>query len=367
MKKLIALILALSVCLLCGCGGSDTPATTETAAEETGTATMAATVPESTAEDVTEAVTEAAVMYTNPLTGEAVDHPITTRPVAVSLNNIQGSLPHRGVADADIYFESFVNGTIVRGLAVYADITTVGSIGSVRSARPILIDICSHYNMFYAHTGGSDHTYTALKNFGISHMNVDSADDSGYSYRDRERNKSYDWEHCLFVRGAELMDYITTQKGVDMSMDTDTSFGLTFTEDGTPAGGETANTVTITLKYGGANKQTTMVYNESTGKYEYNQYGKTMQDADTGETEAFTNVVVMYTDMYNQEGYHYAKFTSGGNGYFACGGKIIPIQWKCAGEDQPFTYYTTDGEPLDFGVGSSYIAITVNNAPVSYQ
>lgn len=367
MKKLTALILALSVCLLCGCGGSDAPATTAAATEETGTAATTATVSESTAEDVTEATAEVSVAYTNPLTGEAIDQPITTRPVAVSLSNIEASLPHRGAVDVDILFESFVNGSIVRTLAVYADISEVEAIGSIRSARPILIDLASHYNCFYAHAGGSDYTASTLKKYNIDNMNVDTADDSGYAYRDRERNKSYDWEHCLFVRGAELMDYITNKKGVDMSMDADTSFGLTFTEDGTPAGGETASTVTITLKYGGANKQTTMVYNESTGKYEYNQYGRTMYDAATGEVEAFTNVVVMYTDMYNEEGYHQAKFTNGGTGYFACGGKIIPIQWKCAGEDQPFTYYTTDGEPLDFGVGSSYIAITTNNAPVSYQ
>lgn len=362
MKKLIALLLALSICMLCGCGGSDDP-TVETTEAPTTQATAAETT-----EAPTEApATEAPLLYTNPLTGEAVAEPITTRPVAVSLNNIEGALPHRGVAQADIFFESFVNGSVVRGLAMYADITQVETIGSARSARPILIDICSHYNTFYAHVGGSDHTYDALRNFGIDHMNVDTSDDKGYSYRDMERNKTYAWEHCLFVRGAELMDYITTEKGVDMSQSADASFGLTFVEDGTPADGETANTVNITIKYGSSTKETVMVYNESMGKYEYNQYGQTMYDADSGEVEAFTNVVVMYTEMSNSEGYHYANFVKGGNGYYACGGKIIPIQWKCDGEDQPFTYYTTDGEPLSFGVGSSYIAVTVNNAPVSYE
>lgn len=361
MKKMIALLLALSICMLCGCGSSDEPAV------ETTTEVPTTTVTEAPTEAPTEASTEAAVIYTNPLTGEAVDEPITTRPVAVSLNNVNEALPHRGVAQADIYFESYVNGSVVRGLAMYADITKVASIGSARSARPILIDICSHYDAFYAHVGGSDHTYNALRSYGIDHMNVDTSDDKGYSYRDMERNKTYAWEHCLFVRGPELMDYITTEKGVDMSMDADASFGLTFVEDGTPADGETANTVAITIKYGSSSKQTTMVYNESLGKYEYNQYGKTMYDADSGEVEAFTNVVVMYAEMSNSEGYHYANFEKGGNGYYACGGKIIPIQWKCDGEDQPFTYCTVGGEPLSFGVGSSYIAVTVNNSTVSYE
>ncbi len=362
MKKLIALLLALTMCALCGCGGSDDAPTTS--ATETTTAPVTEDV---VTEAFTTEATEAPVLYTNPLTGEIIDAPITTRPVGVSLNNVHAALPHRGVAQADIFFESFVNGSIVRGLAMYADITKVESIGSARSARPILIDICSHYNTFYAHVGGSDHTYKALNKFGIDHMNVDTSDDKGYSYRDMERAKTHSWEHCLFVRGAKLMDHITNELGVDMSQDANASFGLTFAENGTPQGGETANTVRITIKYGPSSKETVMVYNESMGRYEYNQYGQTMYDAVTGEVEAFTNVVVMYTEMSNSDGYHYADFVKGGTGYYACGGKIIPITWKCAGEDQPFTYYTADGEPLSFGVGSSYIALTVNNSPVSYE
>lgn len=370
MKKLIALLLALSLCVFAGCGSDSaetqapTEGTTEAVTESAAATTEAPT--EATTEAPTEAPTEP-VVYTNPLTGEVVDEPITTRPVAVSLNNIQEALPHRGVVQCDIFFESYVNGSIVRGLAMYADITEAESIGSARSARPILAQICKNYNTFYAHVGGSDYTYGALAKIGIDNMNVDTNDDKGYSYRDFERNKTHSWEHCLFVRGPELMEYITTEKGVDMTQAADASFGLTFAEDGTPAGGETAETITITLKYGGSSKKTVMVYNESMGKYEYNQYGMTMYDAYTGEVEAFTNVVVMYADMYNTSGYHYANFTKGGTGYFACGGKIIPITWQCAGEDQPFTYYTADGEPLDFGVGSSYIAITVDGSAVVYE
>ena len=61
-----------------------------------------------------------------------------------------------------------------------------------------------------------------------------------------------------------------------------------------------------------------------------------------------------------------ADFVAGGEGYFACGGKMIPILWGCDGEDQPFWFTTQDGEPLPFGVGSTYIAITTPDSPLTY-
>lgn len=168
MKKLIALLLAMSICILCAaCGGDKADATkgepvlndAETTAPVTE-ATEEAT--EAPTEEATEAPTEAATVYTNPLTGEVLEAPITTRPVVVSISNVKEALPHRGISDADLVFEGFVNGSIVRCLAVYSDITKAESIGSIRSARPILIDIATHYDAFYAHAGGSDYTLNML-------------------------------------------------------------------------------------------------------------------------------------------------------------------------------------------------------------
>ena len=375
MKKLIALLLAMSICILCAaCGGDKTTETkgepilndAETTApvvETTEAPTEEAT--EAPTEEVTEPVTEPAVVYTNPLTGEVLEAPSTTRPVVVSVSNVQSALPHRGVYGADILFETYVNGSVVRCLAVYSDITKVEAIGSTRSARPILVDIASHYNAFYAHAGGSGFTNSYLASSGIDNMNVDTWDDSGYSFRDKARSAASSWEHCLFTRGAELMEHITTEKKVDMSQDPDTSFGLQFAADGTPADGEAAEKVTITMKFSGSSKETIMIFNKDTGLYEYNQYGKTMIDEATNEAESFTNVIVMFAKITTNSGYHVADFVKGGEGYYACGGKMIPITWKCAGEDQPFTFYTEDGEVLNMGVGSSYIAVVASGSTVT--
>ena len=111
-----------------------------------------------------------------------------------------------------------------------------------------------------------------------------------------------------------------------------------------------------------------MEYDAETGKYVYWQYGKMMADQITEEPETFENVVTMFVPMTTiKHGYHVADFLQGGNGYYACNGKIIPITWTCAGDKEPFRFFTEDGEPLPFGTGSTYIAISSPDGEVTWR
>ena len=107
-----------------------------------------------------------------------------------------------------------------------------------------------------------------------------------------------------------------------------------------------------------------MQYDAELGKYVYYQYEQMMVDQITGETEAFENVIVMHTNITMNGIYHTADFVSGGSGYFACGGKIVPITWTCESEDSPFRFFTENGEPLPFGMGNTYIAVCSNESSV---
>ena len=92
-----------------------------------------------------------------------------------------------------------------------------------------------------------------------------------------------------------------------------------------------------------------------------------MVDQITEEPETFRNVVVMFADMTTiGYGYHEADFLKGGNGYYACGGKIIPITWTSSSDTDPFHFFTEDGEPLAFGVGNTYIAISSPTGEVTW-
>jgi len=360
MKKYLALLL-IFVLLLTGCGRAEEPETEPSTEAPTTEATTEPTT------EPTEPPTEPEPKYYNPLTGEEVDKPIDRRIFAVSINNLQYAVPHYGVADADIYWEMFVNGSIIRGLAMFADVSKVEAIGSVRSTRFMFSDIVTHYDAIVAHAGGSEMVLNDIWARGIDGFNIDTADETAWSFRDRERMKNgFGWEHCLFAKGEGLYPK-AEEAGIDISQEAEKTYGLTFTEDGTPENGETANSITVTFT-GYGRKATTMVYDEALGKYIYNQYDMAMADGITGEPEAFENVVILFTKTYMiEKGYYRAGFGESGTGCYACGGKLIPIQWTCAGETEPFVFTTADGAPLDFGIGNTYIAVAHPDSPVVYE
>lgn len=358
MKKLLALCLIFSL-VLCGCGGR--PVETVPATTVPVETTVAPTT-----EPTVEPTTEPAPVYYNPLTGEELEAPVENRLFAVSINNLVYAVPHHGVQEADIFMEMFVNGSIIRGLALYTDPTQLPAIGSVRSTRYMFTDIALHYDAIVAHAGGSQWVLEDVAVRGADGFNIDTADETYYSFRHKGRIKEgFGWEHCLFANGTGLMEK-AAEKGIETAQDPNKDYGLHFTQDGTPAGGETAESITVTFTSFGR-KASTMVYDAELGKYVYWQYDQMMVDGDTKEPETFENVVIMLADIrMNSHAYHEADFVSGGEGYFACGGKLIPILWSCDGEDQPFRFTTTEGEPLAFGVGNSYIAIAPVGSPVEY-
>ena len=364
MKRIIVLLLALSL-LLCGCGK-------EPAQDATSAPTLSGAVteiPETTAEPTTVPTTEPEV-YFDPLNGEILDAPFDGRIYASTISNIPDALPHVGVTKADILMETFVNGSIIRGLALYTDLSDVEAIGSTRSTRLMFNDIVEHYNAILTHAGGSSQCIDDANDRGLTHYNVDSLMRQGdplaqeLAYRDKEYRRAY--EHCLFVKGPAVKPYAES-KGVQVSGMPETDYGLTFLEDGTPANGEDAAKVTVTITYGKSRKDTVMIYDADLGKYTYNQYGKLMQDQITGETECFENVVVMFADITMNNIYQVTDFTRGGTGYYACGGKLIPITWSCESQTAPFRFFTEDGQPLSFGQGSTYIAITQNGSNVTWE
>lgn len=339
---------------------------TEPSTEATSAPTAEATT-EATTEPVTEPATEPAPVYTNPLTGEAMDEPLTKRVFSVSINNLYDSLPHIGTNSADIYMEMFVNYSIIRGLALYTDPTDVPAIGSVRSTRVIFSQISRLFDTVMIHAGGTSKVLGNARDRGVEGFNIDIWDSCDYSFRDMDRNRAgYGWEHTLFARGDGI---VAEAKARDIRVDQDPEkdYGLRFTEDGTPADGEAAGFVSLTFSFNGSKKDTTMVYDPALGKYVYNQYGQSMVDGATGEPEAFKNVVILLADMeFVLGGYHQADFITGGEGYFACGGKLIPIHWSADSDEGPLRFTTQDGEPLLMNVGNSYIAIAAVGSPVTW-
>ena len=367
MKKLMIIAIILILVLLAGTGilikmSLDLVKPEPTLA--TTVPTEAPTVP--TTEETEPPTTEPPPVYRNPLNGEILEEPYTGRLFASTISNIRDALPHVSVNEADMVMEMFVNGSVVRCLALFTEVEKVEAIGSVRSTRLMFNDIVKHYDAVLFHAGGSSQVLGNANSIGIDHFNLDHWDVSklGVSYRDKVYRRAY--EHCLFGIGPEMKAYAESQ-GVRVTQPESKDYYLRFSEDAAPVAGENAANITITITYNSYHKPTEMKYDSALGKYVWWQYDMEMKDQITEEPEAFTNVIVLYTEVGHDGIYQVTDFTAGGQGHFACGGKIVPILWECDGETEPFRFLDTNGEPLVMGVGNTYIAITQPGSRVIWE
>ena len=347
MKRIFACFLILV--LLTGCGA---------APEEPAAVTTVPT--EATAEPTTEPTTvpTEAPVYRNPLNGEILDEPYTGRVFAHTITNTRDALPHVNAVKADILVEAYVSRGVVRCLGLYTNIGEVEAIGGTRSTRLLFNQIARIYDAVLVHGGGLGMVIEDANNKGLDHFNIDSL------YRQRDplakkvayRDKVYKRyaPNDLFGYGPGIVEYAQSQ-GTRLTQPADKQYYLNFVEDATPADGEIAEEITI--YYGFNTKNTVMKYNPTTKKYEYNQYGQVMTDQITGEVEDFNNVLILVAGLYENYIYTEGTFQCGGTGYYACGGKIIPIVWECEDSADPFRFMTLEGEPLSVNVGNTYMGI----------
>jgi len=320
---------------------------------------------ETTAPPTTQAPTQPQLQNRNPFTGVSQDEPFTARPFLISINNNKNAMPMCGLLEADIVFEMLVNSYSTRCLALVTDVNAIERIGAIRSLRFNFIDLAQAYDGIVVYASGSRIVLTDLKEAGVDHVNALSGNNGGAFYREPGRLASgYAKEHTLFTIPALMAQY-AQKLGYSITADAQKDYGFRFAEDGTPVGGETANT--ITMSFFTRNKKTTMYYDAATQLYQYHQYGQNMVDGNTNEPLTFRNVFTLFAVNNNVDVYHIADLLGSGDGYYACGGKIVPIKWYREEDSDPFTFTLADGTPLEQGVGNSYVGIIPVGSAFTYQ
>lgn len=355
MKKMLSLLLALSMLLAlsaCTFGGGETVSSAEEPAAETSAA----------------ASSTGLEGYRNPLTGEETETDISRNcPVGVMLNNVKEALPQSGNSKADMFYEVPEEGGITRILALFQDVTDVGQIGTVRSTRPYFVRLAVGQDALLTHCGGSNQAYVIIKKYmeKADFNDIDCLNhgtNCAYSYFKRSEarlNAGFAIENTMYIHSDKIQEYLS--KNTDTIRTThkeDFTPSQQFVEDGTPAEGVSAKSIDVVMSQ---YKHTLFDYDESTGSYGVSEFGSPYIDEVTGEQIHVENVVVLLTDIsVNQEsalGHLSVVLTGTGTGYYACGGKFIPITWEKKDVVDQQRFYDADGNQIKFGIGKTYICI----------
>ena len=362
MKRITCLLCALLLLLSAGCGDKSPDPT----ADPTQTVPIS-TAPE-TPEPTPTSVPEPA--FYHPLTGLPCEEDMSQkRPVAVMLNNLKAAQPQQGNSQADIIYEVLAEGGITRMLAVYLEPEALGLIGSVRSARQYYWEIAQGHDAVYIHAGASPEFYETKKSMNL--FTVDgvsgrySSASAGMFWRDRDRvaGHHYAFEHSLLTSG-EAITAMLEKEGRGAHQE-GYAYQMTFADNGTPAGGASALTVTVPFS---SYKTGVFRYDPEKKAYLAEEYGEPYIDGNNGSQVSTVNLLVLQTtyQVLDDAGRVRVGLNSG-KGWFACGGKIIPITWEKGGADKQLRYFTEDGQPLTLGRGNSYVCFIPTSKTVTAE
>ena len=368
-KKMMSVLLtaALAVSVLAGCGSSKT---------ETETVSYMEKIPDNdpalqqqeVVEEVVEEEPDAAVipdgMYRSELTGLPISEEIKDqRPIAAMVDNEKTALQHYGTAEADIVYEimnSTANDRVTRLMVIVKDWAQIEQLGSIRSTRPTNIPLAGEYNAVLCHDGGPYYIDDWLARAWAAHFS------GGFS---RVKNGK-DWEFTEYVTASDLDEKFAsssyTTEYNQYAPDRDSHF--LFVDYGTTLDlseeySNCQNATNVDLSAAFKHNSSQLKYNESTGTYDYYEYGEIHKDAEDGEVLTFENVILQNTtfSQLDENGYLIYNMINADDqfrpGYYLTGGKAIPITWLKESETAITKYYTEDGEELQINSGKTYIGL----------
>ena len=368
-KKSLALflVMAMAAASMTGCGDKKAA---EEPATEVNFADIAGNTPEETTEAATEetATEEATVeeetregMYRSELTNEWIDESLKNqRPVAIMVDNEKTALPHYGMTEADVVYElmnSTANGRITRFMAVVKDWGKIEQFGSIRSTRPTNIMLAAEWNAVLCHDGGPFYINDWLaKNYSANFSGGFARVNNGKSREFTEYVCTGDLDK-KFSASKYTTEYNEFYPGQH--------YQFSNTEVDLSASGDAIDCTEIELPF--PHNSSKLKYNESTGTYDYYEYGQAHTDPQHGNAQlTFKNLLIQDTTFHqlDDNGYLiYNAIDSGRDAYYITNGKAIEVTWIKAGENDPTIYLDKKtGEQIELNTGKTYVALVPSDS-----
>lgn len=375
-KKTLAAVLIAVGLMMTGCGGENTSVSSpiQTPAPismgEKDNTTTSGTNSSSAAEESKGTKEEEVApehSYRSELTNEWIDEDLKDqRPIAVMVDNEKTALPHYGLTEADVVYEimnSTLNDRITRFMVLVKDWESITQLGSIRSVRPTNFMLAAEWNAVLCHDGGpffidtwvaKDYTNNFSGGFA-RFSNGKATEFTEYitydKYTNSNKGKTYDGLKQRFANSKYTTTYNQYYEGPHFQFAADEQ---TFSDR---SDADTATVVELPFPH----NKSTLKYNESTGTYDYYEYGAAHLDPlhDSAQL-TFKNVILQNTTFSELgEGYLiYNAIDSGRDGYYITNGQAIEVTWTKSGESDITVYYDKKtGKEIELNTGKTYISL----------
>lgn len=376
-KALAAVIIAMGLFAV-GCGGDEIEASSPVQLDPQPVVTTTPTptpTPEASSEPEEEAdsqvITERVVKdgkIQSYLTGEWVDEAIgTRRPIAVSIPNQKSCLPHYGITNASVIYQLPLRDNLTRLLCIFEDFDDLDRIGPVRSIRTYMVYTGMEHDAIICHWGSAVYANDLLNSDAVDNISQATSGISkptSVAFDRYNRGGSYNSTDSAYMFVDGLMKGVE-QRGYSWDYDDTFEPKFLFAAEGVRATYDDAESATKIWPGTKGNYNTVSAYfeyNESTGKYEYSEYGSPLKDEHNGETLQVDNVVlqVCYGEEIDDHGYlameMHGPINGDGKMFFFTNGKVVEGYWeRMDGDEKPAKYYDADGNELVFNQGKTFI------------
>lgn len=296
-------------------------------------------------------------MYYSELTGEPISREIEDqRPVAIMVDNDARALPHFGISECDVMYElmnSTANDRITRLMCLFKDWGAIEKVGSIRSIRPTNILLGQEWDAVLCHDGGPYYIDDYLGRYPYHFSGTFSRVNNGKATEFTEFCLSGDLSKNFSNTGYSTSYDDRRQSGEHFQFAAYQGDEITL-EDA----GDAVTATNVSLPFG--NTKSKLVYNETTGTYDYYEFGEICKDGGNDAVVTFKNVIIQNCSFtqYDEHGYMiYNCIQSGESGYYCTNGKAIPITWSKSSEGGMTKYYNAAGEEITLNTGRTYITL----------
>jgi len=300
-----------------------------------------------------------APVYISPLSGLAVTQAQSQLPItAVMVENSDEARPQSGLSQAGVVFEALTEGGITRFMALYQE-GAPGSIGPIRSARPIFIDALLPFNAAYAHVGGSSDALTQIISDNVKDMNEFYY--GGYYTRISSREAP----HNVYTSMSELYS-LEQSKGYYSP----TSFVQWPRKAEAPS--KLPTVTAIKLNPSGPDFAVSYTYNPTANDYMRDEAGAVMVDANTG-AQLTPKVVIALVIPSSQgaldaSGAYYTDYSDIGSGQADIfqDGTVTTGTWSKSTPSSQLVLTDNSGIPIALNSGQIWITVLSQANQVSY-
>ena len=349
----IFFIATLGLLFLASCGGSEKIATeATTTSSSTSLSTTSSTLAVTTTTQTVIATTttidpEDWVGPRHPLTGLPTSEGIIPRPaLAVKIgNNDVNSLPHEGLAEADIVYEALIEAGKTRFLGIYQS-SLPDRVAPVRSARSTDISLIGNLsNPHFAYWGSNQGVGVEVEEAERSGTFVRQSaetNSSGAFSRDPSRgnspyngvlNPAYLIGDIPALAPTAVFDY------GELPISAVPTFGLRWETEGR------------VVEY---------LWDQQSLKWQRFQDGSPMNDSNGIQLDS-ENVLLLYVDYSRSNAdpnSPQAQSTGTGDGWLLRNGKIVGITWDRQFEALKWSLYDDDtGESVNLDYGRTWVAL----------